>query len=256
MIVNSTQQPSLCQHCSSTGIYFSQDEKSIGTPKIRSHKVYHKLDSLFCVGQTFDAIYILRSGSAKSSLLANSGHEQISRFHYPGDLIGLDGFDNGSHAQSIKFLETSSVCRISLGELDKAMENSTSIRYNILQGMSHALNDEDKLLLRLNNMNSSQRLSSFLSDLSSRFEKRGLSGNVFDLSMTRVDIANHLGMAIETVSRLLTQLQNEKVIKVEKRRVSIVSFEKLNQCVLHERGPHILLTDKTRTFNNMQTKVA
>lgn len=256
MIEKSTLQLSLCQHCSTSGIFFSQNDKSIATPKVRAHKVYHKTDSLFCAGQTFDAIYILRSGSAKSSVLANSGHEQISRFHYPGDLIGLDGFDNGSHAQSIKFLETSSVCRISLGELDKSMANSASIRYKILQSMSHALNDEGKFLLRLNNMNTSQRLSSFLSDLSSRFENRGLSGNVFDLSMTRVDIANYLGMAIETVSRLLTQLQNEQVIKVEKRHVRIMNFEKLNQSLSHEREPHILHTENSRQPNNMHTSIA
>jgi CRP/FNR family transcriptional regulator len=122
--------------------------------------------------------------------------------------------------------------------------------------MSHALNDEDKFLLSLNNMNSAQRLSSFLLDLSSRFEKRGLSGNVFDLSMTRVDIANYLGMAIETVSRLLTQLQNEHVIEVEKRRVSIVNIAKLKLCLLHEREPHLLFTADVRQPNNVQTNVA
>jgi CRP/FNR family transcriptional regulator len=256
MSLNTTQQPSLCQHCVMSGMCFSQADKSSAEPKIRSHKVYHKSDLLFAAGQTFSAIYILRSGSAKSSVLANSGHEQVSSFHYPGDLIGLDGFDNGSHAQSIKFLETSSVCRIGLGELDKAMATSASIRFNMLQGMSQALNDEDKFLLSLNNMNSAQRLSLFLSDLSSRFEKRGLSGNVFDLSMTRVDIANYLGMAIETVSRLLTQLQNEQIINVEKRRVSIVDSEKLNKSLLHEREPHVLLTPHIRQPSNIQTIVA
>lgn len=256
MSINATPQPSLCQHCSMSGMCFSQDEKIKSEPKVRSHKVYQKSDVLFGAGQTFDAIFILRSGSAKSSILANSGHEQISSFHYPGDMIGLDGFDNGSHAQSIKFLETSSVCRIGLGELDKAMANSASIRYNLLQGMSHALNIEDKFLLSLNNMNSAQRLSSFLLNLSSQFERRGLSGNVFDLSMTRVDIANYLGMAIETVSRLLTHLQNEYIIEVEKRRVRIVDLGKLNQCLLHETEPHLLVAAKTSQPNNIQSRVA
>ena len=249
-------QPSLCQHCAMSGMCFSQIDKNKAEPKVRSHKVYQKSDVLFGAGQTFNAIYILRSGSAKSSILANNGLEQISSFHYPGDLIGLDGFDNGSHAQSIKFLETSSVCRIGLGELHKAMATSASIRYNLLQSMSHALNDEDRFLLSLNNMNSAQRLSSFLLDLSSKFEKRGLSGNVFDLSMTRVDIANYLGMAIETVSRLLTQLQNEQIIEVEKRRVSIMDFQTLNQSLSHEREPHILLAAKVCQSNNIQARVA
>ncbi|WP_339723241.1 helix-turn-helix domain-containing protein [uncultured Paraglaciecola sp.] len=256
MPINTTQPSVLCQHCAMSGMCFSQGERNNAEPKIRSHKVYQKANVLFSAGQTFDAIYILRSGSAKSSILANSGHEQISSFYFPGDLIGLDGFDNGSHAQSIKFLETSSVCRISLGELDKAMASSASIRHNILQGMSHALNDEDKFLLSLNHMNSAQRLGSFLLDLSSRFEQRGLSGNVFDLSMTRVDIANYLGMAIETVSRLLTQLHNEQIIEVEKRRVSIMDRDKLSESLLQEREPHILFAEKVRQSNNIQVKVA
>jgi CRP/FNR family transcriptional regulator len=239
-----------------SGLFFNQADESILMPKVRSHKVFHKSDILYYAGQTFDAIYILRSGSAKSSVLANSGHEQINRFHYPGNLIGFDGFDNGTHAQTLKFLETSSVCCIGLVELDNAMATSASIRLNLLKGMSHALNDEDKFLMSLNNMNSAQRLSSFLLDLSARFEKRGLSSNVFDLSMTRVDIANYLGMAIETVSRLLTQLKNEQVIKVNKRRVSIVDFEKLNQYPLHEREPYFLTTTNVRQPNIMQAKVA
>lgn len=239
-----------------SGMCFSQSDNIKVEPKIRSHKVYHKSDLLLSAGQKFEAIFILRSGSAKSSILANSGHEQISRFYYPGDLIGLDGFDNGSHIQSIKFLETSSVCRIGLGELDNAMATSASIRFNLLKGLSHVLNDESKVLLRLNKMNSVQRLSSFLLDLSLRFEKRGLSGNLFDLSMTRVDIANYLGMAIETVSRLLTQLQNEQIIQVEKRRVSIVDFEKLKLCLLYERQPHILHTSTLAEPKNLQVKVA
>jgi CRP/FNR family transcriptional regulator len=254
--MNTFQQPSLCQHWSVSDMYFDQAKKNKTWVKIRSHKVYRKFDVLFGTGQTFNAIYILISGSAKSLVLANTGHEHISSFHYPGDLIGLDGFENGFHAHSIKFLETSSVCRISLAELDKAMANSASMRSNLLQAMSHALNDEDKFLLSLNIMNSAQRLSSFLLDLSTKFEERGLSGHVFDLSMTRVDIANYLGMAIETISRLFTQFQNDQIIKVEKRRVSIVDFKKLNQCLLNERKPHTLLETNTRQPNKIQIHLA
>jgi CRP/FNR family transcriptional regulator len=224
---------------------FSHADRNIAEPKTRSHKVYQKSNVLFSTGHVFDAIYVLRSGSAKSSIIANSGHEQISSFYFPGDLIGLDGFSNGFHAQSIRFLETSSVCRIGLGELDNAMASSAHIRHNMLQSMSHALNEEDKFLLSLNHMNSAQRLGSFMLDLSSRFEQRGLSGTVFNLSMTRVDIANYLGMAIETVSRLLTQLQNERIIEVQKRKVSIVDRDKLTGCLLHEREPHMMFSEKT-----------
>jgi CRP/FNR family transcriptional regulator len=79
---------------------------------------------------------------------------------------------------------------------------------------------------------------------------------MFDLSMTRVDIANYLGMAIETVSRLLTQLHNEHIIEVEKRRVKIVDLRKLHQCLLDEPVSYNLLAAKTRQPCNIQASVA
>jgi CRP/FNR family transcriptional regulator len=233
-----------------------QQEPHSSITQVRSHKVYHKSDALYNAGQPFEAIFILRSGSAKSSVFANNGQEQISAFHYPGDLIGLDGFDQGKHAQRLVFLETSSVCRIGLGELDKAMASSSSIRYNLLQGMSQVLNDEDRFLLGLNNMNSAQRLGSFLQNLSTRFENRGLSGEVFDLSMTRVDIANYLGMAIETVSRLLTHLQNQHIIEVQKRQISIIAPDKLDQYLVNQGVVKAFNTIAAEPETKLQKKVA
>ena len=230
------QHSSLCQHCAMSGICFNQSNKNKSELKVRSHKVYHKTDSLYQVGQLFDAIYILRSGSVKSSILSNAGQEQITGFYFPGDLLGLDGFEKSMHSQTIKFLETSSVCRIGLSELDAAMVSSPSIRYRLLQSMSHALNDDEKFILNAHSMNANQKFASFLLNLSSRFEQRGLSSRVFDLSMSRVDIANYLGMAIETVSRLLTQLQKEQVLQVDKRKINIIDFEGLHQRLNIEKG--------------------
>lgn len=238
------------------GMCFSQTDKNKAEPKTRSHKVYQKSNVLFSAGQAFDALFVLRSGSAKSTIIANSGQEQIGRFYFPGDLIGLDGFDSGFHAQSIKFLETSSVCRIGLGELDNAIATSANIRRNMLKSMSHVLNDEDKFLLSINHMNSAQRLGSFILDLSARYQQRGLSGSVFNLSMTRVDIANYLGMAIETVSRLLTQLQNQRIIEVQKRKVSIINRDKLSRSLLQELEPQLLFSEKTPQSNTIQVRVA
>ncbi len=253
-----TQQSTHCQHCATTGICLNQTKNQSGlapSPAPRAHKVYHKSDCLVRAGATFDAIYILRSGSAKSTILASSGEEQITSFYYPGDLIGLDGFENSRHVNSVHFLETSSVCRINLQELDNAMASSPSIRFKILQGMSHILNDEDRFLLSINNMNSTQRFADFLLDLSAKFEKRGLSSDLFDLSMTRIDIANYLGMAIETVSRLLTQFQRECVLEVDRRRIRIIDSQKLKLYLTNQEPTAHLFTNKVTNNQGEQTQV-
>ncbi|GAA0859351.1 hypothetical protein GCM10009114_32500 [Aliiglaciecola litoralis] len=188
------------------------------------------------MGDEFAAVYIMRTGSAKSFVSTARGDEQISGFFYKGDMLGADGFDNMTHGHSLKFLETSSVCWIGLNELDKALIESPTKRGQLLKSMSHALVDEQRMLVNMAKLSSEQRLAKFLLDLSERFELQGLCATTFDLSMTRIDIANFLGMAIETISRLLTKLQQQKIIKVNRRQINLINMDKLQRCLLDEPG--------------------
>lgn len=234
MTTHSFHQADACAHCSQSGVCLGNFNQSSLRPGAKSHRIYHKGDTLFVAGDVFTALFILRSGSAKSAISSSWGDEQITGFYYPGDLIGLDGYDQGSHLHRLNFLETSSVCRIGLGELDRAICESSGMRHKLLQGMSHALIDEQKLLLSLSKMTSEQRLIKFLLDVSARFKHRGLSGTEFSLSMTRIDIANYLGMAIETISRLLSKLQHQGIIAVDHRKITLLNSNSLQACLTGE----------------------
>jgi CRP/FNR family transcriptional regulator len=233
MTIPTFQANNVCQNCTFSGMCFGSNQGS-STQTQKSHRVYHRGESLFSMGDTFDALYIVRAGSAKSYVSSSNGDEQISGFHHPGDLLGLDGFDSMKYAHSLRFLETSSVCRIGLTEFNRVMGESATIRQRLLRSMSHSLVDEQQLLLSISKLNAEQRLAKFLMDLSLRFEKRGLSGKIFDLSMTRIDIANFLGMAIETISRLLTKMQQQGIVDVNRRQISLLSMEKLRDCLKDE----------------------
>jgi CRP/FNR family transcriptional regulator len=93
---------------------------------------------------------------------------------------------------------------------------------------------EQQLLLSVSKLNAEQRLAKFLLDSSERFKQRGLSDKVFDLSMTRIDIANFLGMAIETISRLLSKMQLEGIIDVNRRKITLLNMNKLQDCLLDD----------------------
>ncbi|MFT4941006.1 MAG: CRP/FNR family transcriptional regulator [Paraglaciecola sp.] len=234
MTLHQLQANNVCQKCVLSGVCLGSDSHLPFAPTQKSHRVYHRGESLYSMGDPFDALYILRVGSAKSYLSSSNGDEQISGFYHPGDLIGLDGFDSMKYAQSLRFLETSSVCRIGLGEFNRVMGESVTMRERLLRSMSHSLVDEQQLLLSVSKLNAEQRLAKFLLDLSARFEQRGLSGKVFDLSMTRIDIANFLGMAIETISRLLTKMQQQGIIDVNRRQITLLSMDKLRDCLKDE----------------------
>lgn len=196
-----------------------------------SHRVFHRRDSLFSVGDRFEGIYVLRSGSAKSFITSRDGEEHITKFYYPGDMLGVDGFDSYLHAQTVRFLETSSVCLIKESQVNSLIQKSTEFRHGLLQSMSRTLASGSAMMMCLSSCSSEQKVARFLLDLSIVFSERNLSSSEFMLSMTRTEIANYLGMAIETVSRVLAGFQQRNIIAVKLRQLSILDFSALNNCV-------------------------
>jgi CRP/FNR family transcriptional regulator len=146
-------------------------------------------------------------------------------------MIGIDGFNGQIHKQTVRFLETSSVCLIKESEINSLIKTSTAFRNGLLQSMSHTLACDSTMMMCLGTCSSEQKVAMFFLDLSVGFSERGLSGSEFILSMTRTDIANYLGMAIETVSRIFASFQQRNIITVQLRYLSILNFARLNQSV-------------------------
>jgi CRP/FNR family transcriptional regulator len=87
------------------------------------------------------------------------------------------------------------------------------------------------MLLLLGRMSAEEKLASFLISLSKRMAQRHWKPTEFNLTMPRQDIANYLGLAVETVSRLFAHLQEEKIIEVDRRRVNISDMDRLKAIV-------------------------
>jgi CRP/FNR family transcriptional regulator len=217
-----------------------------------SHRVFHRRDNLLSAGDHFEGIYVLRSGSAKSFITSRDGEEHITKFYYPGDMLGIDGFDGHMHTQTVCFLETSSVCLIKESQINILINTSTAFRNGLLQSMSHRLACDSAMMMCLSTCTSEQKVARFLLDLSIGFSERDLSGSEFMLSMTRTDIANYLGMAIETVSRIFASFQERHIIAVELRYLSILDFTALNRSVSIDVCAHTV-TNRTQSKKAKQT---
>lgn len=253
MYTDSVSKINVCQHCTLSGVCLGNATSSTSDFAKKSHRVYHRGESLFLMGDKFKALFILRAGSAKSFINSSRGDERISGFYHPGDLIGVDGFDTMTHAHSLTFLETSSVCCISLSEFNRAMAESATMRHRLLQNISHCLVHEQQLLLSVSKLNAEQRLAKFLLDCSQRFKQRGLSDRVFDLSMTRIDIANFLGMAIETISRLLSKMQAKGIIDVNRRKITLLDINRLQDSLLDDEDK-LLNTSSLPSINRTKSQ--
>ena len=194
-------------------------------------KPLHKNDFLYRDGDSSRAIYAVRSGCVKTMTESANGDEQIVGFHLPGELLGLDGFAEGVHTCNALALETSSVCELPLNQLENLCHVLPGLQKQMRHIMGKEVNNDHKLLLLLGKMTAEERLASFLLSLSSRMEERHWKDNEFNLSMPRQDIANYLGMAVETVSRLFATFQSEKIIDVDRRHITILDMQRLKAIV-------------------------
>jgi CRP/FNR family transcriptional regulator len=196
---------------------------------IERKRPLHKTDKLVSYGDEFHSLFAVRSGSLKSYVSDKDGVEQIIGFHFPGDIIGFDALKDNKHASYTQALETAMVCELPYDTLDQMSIKFPKLRQQIIRFMSAEIKHDHDLMMLLNKRSAEERLLYFLNDLSQRFEERGFSAKQFNLSMTRNEIGNYLGLTLETISRLLTRFQKEELIKVDGKLISIVDFNGIKQ---------------------------
>jgi CRP/FNR family transcriptional regulator len=195
---------------------------------IKRRRPIHRNDFLYHSGDKLTSLYAVRSGSIKTYSLTDDGEEQIIGFHLPGELLGLDAIHDGGHHCSARALETTSICEIPFEDLESLAQEIPGLQHQLFRLMSKELQSDEHFMLVLGKKTSEERLSNFLISLSNRFSLRGFSGTEFNLSMSRNDIANYLGLAVETVSRLFTRFQNAGLIEVNRKLVTIKDLDGLN----------------------------
>lgn len=194
---------------------------------IQRKKPYQKKQKLVEAGQSFKSLYAVRSGSFKSYTVSGNGEEQIIAFHLPGDIIGFDAIQGQSHPSFAEALETAMICEIPYETMDKLSATMPKLRQQIMRLMSNEISVDQDMLFLLNKKTADARLASFLIQLSNRFKQRGLSSKEFSLTMTRGEIGNYLGLTVETISRLLSRFHQEGILKVERKLITIESFDGL-----------------------------
>ena len=224
-----------CAQCNLSELCFPHGMKPDDMEKLDSiveqRKPLHKSDFLFREGDASNGVYAVRSGSIKTIVESPNGDEQIVGFHLPGELLGLDGFMDGKHTCTAIALETTSVCAMPIDKLDKLCSSLPSLHHQMHRIMGKEVTEEHKMLLMLGKMSAEEKVATFLLSISRRMEERHWKATEFVLSMPRQDIANYLGLAVETVSRLFAHYQEENVIQVDRRRISILNMQRLKEIV-------------------------
>jgi CRP/FNR family transcriptional regulator len=187
--------------------------------------------ALFQAGDSFEALYAVRTGFFKTCATAEDGREQVTGFQMPGDLLGLAALDAGRHTVDAVALEDAQVCVIPFESLEAPSSGAHVLQRQLLKVMSRLIVRDHGVMLLLGSMRAGQRLAAFLLNLAQRLQALGYSGSALVLRMTREEIGSYLGMKEETVSRTFSSLQEAGLLEIKQRELRILDVAGLQKRV-------------------------
>jgi CRP/FNR family transcriptional regulator, anaerobic regulatory protein len=193
---------------------------------------------LYAEGQPSHSLYIVRAGSFKTYTIDGEGETQVLDFHLPGEVMGLDAVSGGRHRCSAEALENSMVCEVPLDGLENMARELPGLHRQLMRLVSREVAQDDEHLVMIGRKVALERLAIFLNALSHRLRRVRRDPHRFVLPMSRRDLANYLGLVIETVSRLFSRLAELGVIEVERKTIRVLDPDRLRSlagevCVGH-----------------------
>ena len=220
-----------CKDCSLSGLCLPlslnmQDMESLDEI-VKRGRPLKKGETLFRQGDAFNSVFAIRSGALRTFSVTDAGEEQITGFHLPSELVGLSGMDTETYPVSAQALETTSVCEIPFERLEELSVLLPQLRRQLMRIMSREIRDDQQMMMLLSKKTADERIATFLINLSARFSARGFSANQFRLPMSRNEIGNYLGLAVETVSRVFTRCQASGLLEAEGKEVRILDSIRL-----------------------------
>lgn len=225
-----TGRPKTCHFCdcrdlcSALNINPFDDDKTLTQVKSIAVNI-KKGDALYTINRNLTAFYSVRAGSFK---LVNA-HEHIVDFCLQGDAFGFDGIESNLHQLNAIALEDSTVCGFDYPSFVKAISNDTLSNLDFLQLMSKKFNAAMHLVDAT--CEAHIKLAQFIYRLSTHQKRCGYSNTFFTLPMKHLEIANHLNLSIETVSRAFKTLAKDGIVQAKHKDITILDIVKLKALV-------------------------
>ncbi len=182
---------------------------------------------IFKAGEPFRSFLAVKSGSFKTTTTTPQGQEKVTGFHLAGEMVGTEGIAHDFYSSTARALESSSICELRLDKLYKSGCPEHELQSKVISILGNEVAFCQGLHATLIRQSSEQRLAAFILSVYNRLDKRGIASVDFRLSMSRSDIASYLGLASETVSRILMKLQKLGMIKIRNKQVQIADLDAL-----------------------------
>jgi CRP/FNR family transcriptional regulator, nitrogen fixation regulation protein len=169
---------------------------------------YAKRTEIFGQAEPAEHIYQVIEGAVRTHKLLSDGRRQIGAFHLPGDIFGLENGD--LHRFTAEAIVETTVHLIKRQSLERVAKTDPAMVRSLLNVTTDNLQHVENQLLLLGRKNARERVAAFLLEMNSRLTAAGFTA----LPMDRRDIADYLGLTLETVSRALSEFQRKGYLKL------------------------------------------
>lgn len=167
---------------------------------------------IFADGEAADHFYRVVSGVVRACKYLSDGRRQIEAFYVAGDMFGLEA--NSHYSLTAEAVNDATVVSYRRKAVEALAQKDAVLSSQLMSAMMQALGHARNHSLVLGRRGAAEKLASFLTECAAH----AFSAGVIQLAMTRQDIADYLGLTIETVSRTLTQLERDHVIALPNTR--------------------------------------
>jgi CRP/FNR family transcriptional regulator len=191
---------------------------------------FNKKDTLYKEGETCRHLYILLSGEVKVYKTLASGKQQIHKLvQIPGDLIACEDLYLETHGSSAEALNDVTVCHLKCDDLHNCTGRYKEISDTLMQAMSRNLNSYIRHIANLGQKNALQRLASYLVYLNDTHQERHLKNCHLKDLLSRIELADMLGVTQRTLIRSIKQLESEGHININRQGFSILDLSALEK---------------------------
>lgn len=197
-------------------------------------------ETVYQAGDRFANLHIIHSGCFKVVNLSSDGRERVVALHFKGDWLGFDGMAEGRHDCDVVAMDTGEVWTVSYAALLAASVQHPRLITSLHAAMSREIARDRDSLMSLCTLPADARVAEFLHQWVTSLASCGLRTDQITLRMTRAEIGNYLGMTLESVSRALSRLARENVIRFAakgRREVQIPDAAALERFVQRSLSP-------------------
>ncbi|MBI1911929.1 MAG: Crp/Fnr family transcriptional regulator [Deltaproteobacteria bacterium] len=192
---------------------------------------YRKRELIFMEGDDCTGLYIIRTGRVKVVRSSSTGKEQIINILNPGDLLGFEVFYNGKiYKNTAVSMEDCELCYIEKHAFFKILEKEPHISKKLILSLGRELNHAYERIGNLGLLNAREKLAHLLYTLANEYGVKEDGGVKLNLTLSRLEIAELLGITQETSIRLLKNFKEEGILEIKRKEIIIKSLAKLKEC--------------------------